>query len=209
METKLSVEEATNIVFSQLENYTCWKFLKSQRCLKKKIRDIELIIFFYTSKWNHSYEYTGLNAEFVIVYKKLGKLPVQNHVAWVDYCPKTGDDTYWYDISTEDKLSSVIEELESEIDKTAIKISIQLEEDYESAIKDLLDNHFDEYHLKLDFVADILGMDSIIDKAHKIFTSLSDKEKQQVEDYLSGKMTSNWMYNPTNLKFIVDNKLYI
>ena len=108
MEKKLSVEEATNMVFSQLENYTGWKFLKSQRCLKKKIKDIELIILFYTSKWNQSYEYTGLNAEFVIVYKKLGKLPVQNHVAWYDYSPKTGDDTYWYDISTEDKLSLVI-----------------------------------------------------------------------------------------------------
>ncbi len=209
MEKKISVEEATNMVFSQLENYTGWKFLKSQRCLKKKIRDIELNILFYTSKWNQSYEYIGVNAEFVIVYKKFGKLPVQNHVAWYDYRPKIGDDTYWYDISTVDKLSSVIEELESEIDKTAIKISNQLDEDYNLVIKDLLENHFEEYHLKLDFVADILGMDSIIDKAHKIFNSLSDKEKQQVEDYLAGKMTSNWMYNPTNLKFIVDNKLYI
>ena len=77
MDNLLSVEEATNTVYTSLEEFTGWKFLKSQRCLKKKIKDLELCIDFYTSKWNSSQEYVGLNADFKIVYKKLGKLPVQ------------------------------------------------------------------------------------------------------------------------------------
>lgn len=36
----------------------------------------------------------------LIVYKKYGKLPVDNVVASMSYHPENG---YWYDISTEDK----------------------------------------------------------------------------------------------------------
>ena len=41
MNLKLSVEEATNTVYFALEEFTGWKFLKSQRCIKKKIGDVE------------------------------------------------------------------------------------------------------------------------------------------------------------------------
>ena len=58
----LYVEEATDLVYTELEEFTGWKFLKSQRCLKRKIKDIELYIKFSTSKWNKSHEYVGLNA---------------------------------------------------------------------------------------------------------------------------------------------------
>ena len=207
MENKYTVEEATHLIYSKLEEYTGWKFLKSQSCLKKKIKDLDLLINFYTSKWNQSYEYVGFNAEFCMVYKKFGKLPVYNKVVWYQYNPQTGNDKYWYDISTEDKLALVLDEIKREIDITAIKIYNQLNEDYNATILDLYENHFDDYHIKLDFVADILGLDSIISKAYEIYNSLSEVEKQQVEDYKAGKMTSNWMYNPTNLKFIVDNNL--
>ncbi len=40
-----------------------------------------------------------------------------------------------------------------------------------------------------------------------IFDALSDDEKQDIIDYKNGKLTRQWMYNPTNLKFIVDNNL--
>ena len=48
----LSVEEATSAVYSELELFTGWKFLKSQRCLKKKVGEVEFVINFFTSKWN-------------------------------------------------------------------------------------------------------------------------------------------------------------
>ena len=37
--------------------------------------------------------------------------------------------------------------------------------------------------------------------------SLSDDETQDISDYKSGKRTKQWMFNPTNLRFIVDNNL--
>ena len=77
MNQMLSVDEAVLAAISELEEYTGWKYLKSQRCLKKKVKDIELTIDFFTSKWNHSYEYVGINAQFTMVYKKLGKLFIE------------------------------------------------------------------------------------------------------------------------------------
>ena len=207
MEHLLSLEEATNIVYSSLEGFTGWKYLRSQRCLKKKVKDLELVINFFTSKWNKSHEYVGINADFRVIYKKLGKLPVQNVVASCEYHPRTGEDTYWYDISSKEKVITVIEILKSEIQKTALQLEANIENGYEDAIKDLFENHFDEYGVKLEFVADVLGVDAISLKAHSIFDALSDDEKQDIIDYKNGKMTRQWMYNPTNLKFIVDNNL--
>ena len=50
-------------------------------------------------------------------------------------------------------------------------------------------------------------MDTIVQKAHSIVDALSDEEKQDISDYKNGKRTKNWMLNPTNLRFIVDNNL--
>ena len=207
MDQFLSVEEATNTVYTCLEGFTGWKFLKSQRCLKKKINNLELCIDFYTSKWNRSHEYVGLNAEFNIVYKKLGKQPVQSKVAYYEYHPKSGDDTYWYDISTKNKLTTVIEVLECEIQNTALRLADQIENDLENAIRILLDDHFEEYHVKLEFISDILGVDAIMPRVNAIVKSLSDDERQQILDYRNGKRTKQWMFNPTDLRFIVDNNL--
>ena len=201
----LSVEEATNLVYTELEEFTGWKFLKSQRCLKRKIKDLELCIQFFTSKWNKSHEYTGLNACLEILYKKLGKLPVQNTVAFYEYHPKSGDDLYWYDISTEEKLRAAINALEYEIKNTALKLTEQLESNMEKAVQELIDENFEEYHVRLDFAADILGADAIKPRVENIVKSLSDDEKQQIKDYRNGARTKTWMLNPTNLKYIVDN----
>ena len=207
MDSFLSVEEATNTVFSGLEEFTGWKFLKSQRCLKKKVGDLEFVIDFFTSKWNTSGEYVGINADFRLVYKKLGKLPVQNVVAGYEYHPKTGEDKYWYDISTKEKLDSVIEILKSEIQMTALRLEAEMTKDYKEAVRSLFENHFDDYRVKLAFVADVLGLEAVVPKARSIFDALSDAEKQDIADYKNGKRTKQWMINPSNLKFIVDNLL--
>ena len=205
MDNLLSVEEATNTVYTSLEEFTGWKFLKSQRCLKKKIKDLELCIDFYTSKWNSSKEYVGLNADFKIVYKKLGKLPVQNTVAFYEYRPLSGDDMYWFDISTTDMLMTTIDCLKREIKDTALSLADRIENDLENAIRSLLVDHFEEYHVRLEFVADILGEDAILQRVEKMIKSLSEEEKQQIKDYRNGARTKQWMLNPSNLKFIVEN----
>jgi hypothetical protein len=207
MDLKLSVEEATNTVYFELEEFTGWKFLKSQRCIKKKIGDVEFVINFFSSKWNASNEYVGINADLRIVYKKLGKLPVQNVVASYFYHPKVGDDRYWYDISTKEKLDSVIKTLKSEIESTALQLESDMKKNYKEAVKTLFEKHYEDYDVKLEFVADVLGMDTIVQKVHSIVDALSDEEKQDISDYKNGKRTKNWMLNPTNLRFIVDNNL--
>jgi len=207
MDLQLSVEEATSTVYSELEEFTGWKFLKSQRCMKKKAGDLEFVIHFFTSKWNVSYEYVGINADLRVVYKKFGKLPVQNVVASYGYHPKAGDDKYWYDISTKEKLDSVIKILKSEIESTALQLEEGMEKNKNEAVKSLFENHFEDYHVKLEFVADVLGMDAVVQKAHSIVDALSDEEKQEISDYKNGKRTKQWMINPTNLRFIADNNL--
>lgn len=207
MDLLLSVEEATSTVYSELEEFTGWKFVKSQRCMKKKVGDLEFVIHFFTSKWNASHEYVGINADLRIVYKKLGKLPVQNVVASYGYRPKIGDDTYWYDISTKEKLDAVIKTLKREIGSTALQLAADMEKDKKEAVKTLLEKHFEDYHVKLEFAADVLGMDAIVQKAHSIVDALSDEEKQDLSDYKNGKRTKTWMMNPTNLRFIADHNL--
>ena len=207
MDLLLSVEEATSTVYSELQKFTGWKFIKSQRCMKKIVGDLEFVIHLFTSKWNASNEYVGINADLRIVYKKLGKLPVENVVASYAYNPKTGEDKYWYDISTKEKLEDVIKTLKSEIASTALQIEADMENNYKEAVKTLFENHFEDYHVKLEFVADVIGMDAIVQKAHSIVDELSDEEKQDISDYKNGKRTKQWMMNPTNLRFIADHNL--
>ena len=207
MGRSLSVEEALSAVYADLEGFTGWRFLKGQRCLKKKVKDMEFCILFFTSKWNRSYEYIGLNAEFRLIYKKLGKLPVQNTAAYYEYRPRAGEDTYWYDISAEDKLAAVTGILKDEVRNTAMRLAERMEEDREGTVRSLLDEHFGEYHVKLEFAADILGMDAVREQAQKIVEALTDEEKQQIADYRNGKRTKTWMLNPTNLKYIADHDL--
>lgn len=207
MDHLLSVEEATNKVYSELEQYTGWNFLKSQRCLKKKVGGVDFEIPFSTCKWNRSNEYVGINAYFQIVYKKFGKLPVENAVAYFAYRPATKGDSYWYDISTKEKLASVIDILKEEIQKTALYQVSCFEKDQKEAVKRLFEDHFNDYHVRLDFAADILGIEAVISKVRSIVDSLSDEEKKEIIDYRNGKKTKAWMRNPTNLRFIVDNNL--
>ena len=58
-------------------------------------------INFFSSKWNASGRSIEVNADLRIIYKKYGKLPVDNVIASMSYNPTDG---YWYDISTESKL---------------------------------------------------------------------------------------------------------
>ncbi len=201
----LSVEEAENTVYSALETFTGWKFLKSRRCLKKKVKDLEFRIHFFSSKWNKSYEYTGINAGFTIVYKKPGKLPVQNTAAYYEYHPRTGDDLYWYDISTDEKCREVIEILKNEVRNTALDIVNGFENNREEAVRDLLENHFDEYHVRLEFAADILGAEAVMPRIQTIVSSLTDEEKQEITDYRNGMRNKTWMLNPCSMKYIADH----
>ena len=100
MDNILNVEDAKTRLIQELSEVTGFKYLKSG-VLKKSVKDIVFEIHFFSSKWNVSGQSIEINAELRLVYKKYGKLPVDNIVALMSYQPNNG---YWYDISTESKL---------------------------------------------------------------------------------------------------------
>ena len=202
-----TVEEATEKIFTKLTDSTGWKFLKSQRSLKKTFNtDLNFEILFFSSKWNASGQNVEINAEFRVSYKKFGKLPVDNIIAQVSYQP---EGAYWYDISTEEKLSAVYEELNDRIQSTAVKLYNEFELDYKTAAEKLLNEYFVEYNVRLDFIAEILGKDAVLEKAQKIYDGLSDEMKLEVKEYIKGDRSKKWMINRNNLKYIIDNELGI
>lgn len=201
-----TVEEATEKIFTKLTDSTGWKFLKSQRSLKKTFTDLNFEILFFSSKWNASGQNVEINAEFRVSYKKFGKLPVDNIIAQVSYQP---EGAYWYDISTEEKLSAVYEELNDRIQSTAVKLYNEFELDYKTATEKLLNEYFDEYNVRLDFIAEILGKDAVLEKAQKIYDGLSDEMKLEVKEYIKGDRSKKWMINRNNLKYIIDHELGI
>ena len=204
MDSILDVEEAKTRLIYELSAITGFKYLKSG-ILKKTIKDIEFEINFFTSKWNVSGQGIEINAELRLVYRKYGKLPVDNVVASMSYNPT---DRYWYDISTESNWLETKKILEHRFRETAMDLVDRFEEDYNAAIQYLFFEGFEKYNVYLDFVADSLGEEIIKDKAQKIYDGLSDEWKEQIIQYRNGARNKSWMLNRCNLKFIVDNNLF-
>ena len=209
MEYVYTVDEAQEKIMGMLAESTGWKYLKSKRCLKKKVNDLIFEINFFSSKWNESHKSVEINADFRISYKKYGKLPVDNIIAAVEYRPdnEKAENSYWYDISTENKLMEVYDELNNRIQATAVTMASEFERDFIAATEKLFTNHFDEYRVHLDFVADILGVDVIREKAQEIYDNLTDILRSQVADYRNGDRSKTWIINRNNLKYIVDKDL--
>lgn len=204
MESIFSVTEATQKLYTGLAESTGWKFLKSSRCLKKTVEDLIFEIDFHSSQWNFSHQSVEVNADFYLKCKSYGKLDVNNVIALISYRPDNG---YWYDISTEEKFSYVFQDLNNKIQNTAVNLCAQFESDYLAATESLFREHFDEYRVSLDFIADKLGVSTIKEKAQEIYDGLSEEMKRQVSDYKNGIKNRDWMINRSNLKYIVDNNL--
>ena len=62
MDNALSVEQATQTLYTRLSEVIGWKLLKSQRCLKRTVGELVFEIDFYSSKWNCSFESVQVNA---------------------------------------------------------------------------------------------------------------------------------------------------
>lgn len=204
MSNILNVEDAKTRLIYELSIIIGFKYLKSG-VLKKTIKDIVFEINFFTSKWNASGQSIEINADLRLVYKKYGKLAVDNVVASMSYNPADG---YWYDISTESQLLETRNILEQRFRETALDLVNRFEGDYTSAIQYLFFEGFEKYNVHLDFIADNLGQDVIKGKAQQIYAELSDEVKEQVVQYQNGARNKSWMLNRCNLKYIVDNNLF-
>lgn len=203
---KLSVEDARERLHQYLAEQTGWKYLKSRRCLKKVINDLVFEINFYYSHWNYSYESIQVNCALSMWSKKLDKtLNVKSSVGGYFF---EHPEHYYYDITTEAKLSQIMELLATKIKKYAITLADKFEEDYLGAVKSLLDDEiFDRYGISLEYIALHLGNEFVRNKAKEIYEALDDNWKQQMKDYKQGDRSKNWMINPSNLKYILDNDL--
>lgn len=203
MNRKLATPEAINMLISSIAESIGWKYSESGRYIKKTVGDLLFEISFFSSKYNTSYERIEVNADFDIYYKKFGKLPASNVIAWVSY----RSDKYWYDITTEKDLKRTFKILEKEIKNTAVDLCDHFETDYISAVNSLLNEHFYEYHVFFDFLADQLGISAIEQRAREIYEKASDETKRQIADYKNGKADKGWMIKRDNFRFIVDNDL--
>lgn len=204
MDNSLNVEEAKTRLIYELSIITGFKYLKNG-ALKKKIKDIEFEVDFFFSKWNTSGQSIEVMAELRLIYKKYGKLAVDNVIASISYHPTDG---YWYDISTESKLLETKKALEESLRDTAMDLASRFEEDYTAAVQYLFLTGFEKYHVHLDFVADVLGQAIIKDKAQQIYDELTNEEKEQIAQYQNGARNKPWMINRCNLKYIADNNLF-
>ncbi len=204
MDDILNVEEAKTRLICELSRITGFRYLKSG-VLKKAIKDIVFEINFFSSKWNVSGQSIEINADLRLVYKKYGKLPVDNVVASMCYNP---ENRYWYDISTESKLLETQNALEQSFQETVMDLVNRFEKDYIEAIRYLFFEGFEKYNVHLDFIADNLGETVIKDKAKQIFAELSEEVKEQIIQYQNGIRNKKWMLNRCNLKYIVDNNMF-
>lgn len=144
---KLSVEEAKRHIYDSLTEYTGWKFLKSQQCLKKTVKDLVFEIQFFSSKYNCSYESVEINCDFNIWCRKLDKCcNVKSIIGCYSFRPENG---YWYDISDEEKLEKVLTELKEKTKECVLSITDKFEADYEAALEFLTNPEIQEiYHIK-------------------------------------------------------------
>lgn len=132
-EKVLTIAEAQERLYTSLSEYTGWKFLKSQRCLRKRVENIVFDISFYSSKYNVSGERIESNCEFEFWNKQLDKIcNVNSKIGFVFFQP---DNDYWYDISTGTKLNAAIDDLKSKIDEYAFPLVKRFEDDYCGAMK--------------------------------------------------------------------------
>lgn len=145
-ETKLTVTQAKEKLYAELTAVTGWKFLKSQPCLKKVVKDIVFDIQFYASKYNSS-ESVEVNCEFRIWCKRFDKqCNVNSTIGFYSFQPPNG---YWYDISTQAKLDETLAELNAQFNKYAAPLVAEFEKDYDSAIRHMGDEDMQKlYHIQ-------------------------------------------------------------
>ena len=131
-------------------------------------------------------------------------MPVETVIAYKMYKPK---DKEWYDITTKEKLDKVIVELCSDLKEEIKNLYLRFEDNYIDAVEYLFNEKFSEFNVYLDFVADNLGKDRILDKVKEIYFNLSDDMIAQINEYKKGVRNKKWMLNRNNIKYIVDNDL--
>ena len=217
MEKIFTVDEAQDKLYTALAEATSFKYLKSQKCLKKVVNNLVFEIDFFSSKWNKSYEVIDIEAHFVLTNKKYGKERVNNVIAEKSFCPKSG----WYNISTQTSWNKTYNDLKNEF-AVIVDLCNRFEDDFLSAIEYLYNELFEDYNVRIDFVTENLGISKVKEKIEKIYLSIPLEEREtykKIRGELNRKLemgdlrclrmdgVKTWMVNRSNWKYVMDSKL--
>ncbi|MCR5147109.1 MAG: hypothetical protein K6B70_07225 [Clostridia bacterium] len=217
MKKIFTVDEAQEKLYTALAEVTSFKYLKSQKCLKKVIDNLVFEIDFFSSKWNKSYEIIDIEVQFVLTNKKYGKERVNNVIAEKSFRPKSG----WYDISTQTSWNKTYNDLKNEF-AVIVDLCNRFEEDFLSAIEYLYNELFEDYNVRIDFVTENLGISNVKEKIEEIYLSIPLEEREtykKIRGELNRKLemgdlrclrmdgVKTWMVNRSNWKYVMDSKL--
>ena len=140
----LTIAESQEKMYTSLSEYTGWKYLKSQHCLRLRVANIVFDISFYSSKYNVSGERIEANCEFEFWNKQFDNIcNVNSKIGFVFFRP---ENDYWYDISTETKLNAAIDDIKSKIDAYAFPLVKRFEDDYCGAMAYLSSDDMQELY---------------------------------------------------------------
>ena len=110
-----STDEAKQRLYQNLTEYTGWKFIKSQSCLRKREGDFVFDIQFYFSKYNNLEDVVDVQCEFRIWSLALDRnMNVNSVIGVYSMKPKKGS---WYDISTQAELDQTVTTIKQKIDQ--------------------------------------------------------------------------------------------
>ena len=202
-----SVDETISLFITKLSESTGFKYLKSHRTLKKVVGSIVFEVLFFSSKWNEAGKSIEINADFCVSYKKYGAAStIHSIIAEKSFQEKN---SYWFDISTEDKFEAVLNLFDKKLHATAVDLADRFAKDIDGACQYLLEEVFDDYNVALDFLDEMLGTVRIMYRIREISDSLSDTEYQQIKDYRNGARNVQWMLNRCDLHHKLTNKTHI
>ena len=212
----LTVKESFDSICEMIANkYESrgWKYLKSQRCVKKIINDLVFEIRFFGSKWNTMGQSVKIDGECSIWYKKLdNSLNVNSSVGFFQYRPT---DFKW-DITYKDQFPAVVEEFCELINKTAIPLTESLEVDFYGTVCKLAQNSVENkqcipLNLRIEFIDVCAGREYAEIFARNYYSALNAIEKirfkRDLKLYKNGVRDKSHMINPSTFKYIADNSI--
>lgn len=118
---RLATNEAKAKLYYELAEFTGWKFVKSEPCLRLRIDDIILDVIFYSSKYNSLEDVVDVNCEFRIWSKSCDK--ICNINSKIAYYPIQPDSGYWYDIASVSNLEHTLEDIKNKIEQYVMPVA--------------------------------------------------------------------------------------
>lgn len=203
---KFTVDEAIQTFLRQLSERTGWKYLKSGKCVKKVIGKLVFEIRLYSSKWNLSKEKVEIQCECQMWSKDFDK--TCNVKSGVGYYKIIISEDDWWDITTEERLSQVLEKVMDNLKESVLPLSDLFEDNFEKAAVLLGSKEYiNKYRVKFKFIDLIAGREYITEVATDYYDSLPEAMKEDSIRYINGARDRSWMINPSNLRYIIDQKI--